>query len=987
MEARAPGAGEVEIQVQYAAVNFRDVLKCLGLYPADSPEELVLGDECAGMITAIGPGVSAFEVGDRVVACARGCFQSRVIAPAAMLLPVPPVWGTSEAATVPIAFLTAWYALRTVGRLVRGESVLIHAAAGGVGLAAIQIAQLAGARIFATAGTDEKRRMLRDLGCELVMDSRSLAFADQVGAHTQGRGVDVILNSLAGEAMLQSVRCLAPYGRFLEIGKRDLFEDSKLGLWPLRFNGSFHAIDLGAVLAEKPVLAGQLLSDLKTAINTRMIRPLPHRVWPASQIADAFRTMSQGKHTGKLVVDLRDPKLEITGRNVPRVSFRAEATYIISGGLSGFGLEAAKWIVRRGGKYVALLSRRSAESEGVQAVLAELRSLGAEPQAISCDVADRRQVAGVIEHLRSTSPPVRGVFHAAMVIDDAPLVNLNAARLRTVLWPKALGAWNLHQETHDLPLDHFVLFSSISASIGNRGQGNYAAANAMLEGLAAYRRSLGLPGTAIGWGFVSEAGFAAQRADLLKHAERQGFLGSTPAEHLDVLERLLARSCTTAVVGDFKWQAVANSFFKTGPPRGLMTSLVAEFAGGAGAGSIDTLRIREELEAAAPGERMVLLRDYLRSQVARILGVTAAKVDVDRPILELGLDSLMGIELAVVVERDLAVTLPALTVSRDLTVSRLVQDTLQQMGYAPPKNGVVPVHASRGQASPFPRITPLRAGGSKPPLICFHPIGGGVRGYEPLTDALDASIPVFGVQSRMLAGEDEYTSLDTMAAAYTDEVRAFRPAGPYWLFGFSLGGYLAASVAQRLEAAGHLVDFVGVADCPDYTERVTTDTQGRFARLIASSYQAAAADLPFLKPLKDSNGSSFRHIAEKLIQRPEKGPEMLLEWLADHGCLAGSVPRQTILEHLRRLSSHLLLVGTSLERPVVRGSLFVWQATRGIGVGTDVWRRAENLPVSVVVVEADHATLMNPPALQVIARQLNRAYDETERSHASLNLR
>jgi thioesterase domain-containing protein len=317
-----------------------------------------------------------------------------------------------------------------------------------------------------------------------------------------------------------------------------------------------------------------------------------------------------------------------------------------------------------------------------------------------------------------------------------------------------------------------------------------------------------------------------------------------------------------------------------------------------------------------------------------------------------------------------------LAVSPGLTVNRLADDILKQIGSALPDEAERGRVSSAGNREPFRLITPIRAGGSKPPLICFHPIGGGVRVYETLTDALDVSIPVFGVQSRMLAGEDEFSSLAAMAAAYTAAVQVFAPAGPCCLFGYSLGGFLAASVAQRLEAAGRSVEFVGVADGPDCTEQVTTDARHRFARLIASSYQEAAADLPFLKPLDDldADWTSVRQLAERMLEHREDGAEMFLAWLTDHGRLSGNVAHQTIRAYLQRLAQHLLLIGSSLEAPVIRGSLFVWQATHGLGVGTEVWRRADNLPVSAVLVEADHATLMKPPAVGVIAQQINSAY-------------
>jgi thioesterase domain-containing protein len=250
-----------------------------------------------------------------------------------------------------------------------------------------------------------------------------------------------------------------------------------------------------------------------------------------------------------------------------------------------------------------------------------------------------------------------------------------------------------------------------------------------------------------------------------------------------------------------------------------------------------------------------------------------------------------------------------------------------------------------------------------------------VRGYEPLIELLDSDIPVFGVQSRMLHGQEEHDSLPAMTADYSNEVNAFFPEGPFGLFGYSMGGYLAASVAQRLEAAGRVAEFIGVADCPDWAASSTQDTSNRLAKLIASSYQEAVGGLPFLKPLDDSDWSSFLPITRELTQHPEEGPALLLEWLTSSGSLDGKIPQQTIAAHLQRVARHLVLLGAPTAMPVVEGSLFIWQASRGLGAGTDSWRRKHDLPVVNRLIEADHASIMNPPAVTEIARQINLAYE------------
>ncbi|HSK05403.1 MAG TPA: amino acid adenylation domain-containing protein, partial [Kofleriaceae bacterium] len=302
----APRAGEVELKVHAAGLNFIDVLKAMGLYPGQEAEP-VFGLECAGEITAVGDGVDELCVGDPVVAATAGTFGSHVVAPAAFVARKPASLGDVEAAALPIVFMTAHYALGRLARLARGERVLIHSAAGGTGLAAIQLALRAGAEIYATAGTPEKRAYLQQLGVAHVMDSRSLAFADAVLEHTGGAGVDVVINSLSGDALARSLATLGPYGRFVEIGKRDIYQDTAIGLAPFRKSLSFFAVDLSGMATDRPDLFGGLLQEVMELARSGAIGPLPTTVFPMSKVTDAFHTMAQARHIGKLVLRGNDP--------------------------------------------------------------------------------------------------------------------------------------------------------------------------------------------------------------------------------------------------------------------------------------------------------------------------------------------------------------------------------------------------------------------------------------------------------------------------------------------------------------------------------------------------------------------------------------------------------------------------------------------------------------------------------------------------------
>jgi acyl transferase domain-containing protein len=356
LQRRTPDPDEVEIEVAAAGLNFRDVMKTLGIYPTDADDATVLGDECAGRVIAVGERVRDFAVGDEVMAIAPGCFASHVTIHAALVLPRPPRLSQEEAATMLVAYLTAYYALHHLAHLRAGERVLIHSAAGGVGFAAVQLARRAGAEIFATAGSPEKRDFLGACGVEHVIDSRSLAFVDEIMERTGRQGVDVVLNSLAGEFIPQSLSLLGPGGRFLEIGKRDIYQDSKLGLRPFRHNLSFFAVDLSRAM--HPDFIREFTTRLRSEFRSGRLSPLPYRCFSIGEAVNAFRYMAQARQIGKIVLTVRDERVSLAPRqDKSRAEFHRDGSYLITGGLSGFGLAVAQWMAVKGARHLVLMSR------------------------------------------------------------------------------------------------------------------------------------------------------------------------------------------------------------------------------------------------------------------------------------------------------------------------------------------------------------------------------------------------------------------------------------------------------------------------------------------------------------------------------------------------------------------------------------------------------------------------------------------------------
>lgn len=676
---RPPERGEVEIEVEAAGLNFSDVMKALGLYPGLPEGPVPLGAECAGRISAVGDGVTTLRVGDEVVAATSFAFASHVLARAELVALKPPGLGFEEAATLPIAFLTAAYALEHLARLGPGETILIHAASGGVGHAAIQVARRARAEIYATAGSPEKRDYLRSLGIETVMDSRSLDFADEVRRRTGGRGVDVILNSLPGAAISSGLEALADYGRFLEIGKRDIYQNARLDLQPFRKNLSFFAIDLDRVLRERPALLGGLLQDILQRVHDGSLAPLPHRAWPLDQSVDAFRTMQHGKHIGKLVLSAQGRSVAAVPAEDEPLTFRADGTYLIAGGLGGFGLEVARWMAGRGVGHLVLLGRRGVTTEDARQAVAAIERLGAHVVVRAADVSKAEDVSKVLAEIDRDLPPLRGVIHAAMVLEDALLLNLDRDLLERVLAPKVRGAWHLHALTADRPLDLFVLFSSLSSVFGHAGQGNYAAANAFLDALAWHRRAQGRPALTVNWGYLGEVGYLARRSELGERLERQGVLSFTVQQALALLEKAIQREHVQVSVLRLEWSRW----------RGLgVTSRVSprfahlcrrDDAEASPAGALPGI---DAILTAAPSERPGLVRALLRNKVALILGTRPDRLDDTRPLIQLGIDSLMAVELRNWIEGELRVNLPIAELLRSPSVAGLATVLAERFGMA-----------------------------------------------------------------------------------------------------------------------------------------------------------------------------------------------------------------------------------------------------------------------------------------------------------------
>jgi acyl transferase domain-containing protein/acyl carrier protein len=660
---KSPKAGEVEIAVKATGLNFMNVMGAMGIYPGYPNGVGPLGIECSGVVVNVGEGVTDFRLGDEVAGIAFHSLASHVVTDARLIVKKPSFLSFEEAASIPIGYVTAYYALHHLGRLQKNERVLIHSASGGVGLAAIQLAKLVGAEIFVTAGSHEKREYLQTLGIRHIMDSRSLSFGDDVLKITHGEGVDVVLNSLAGNAIAKGLEALKPYGRFLEIGKRDIYQNSKIGLLPFQKNLSYFAIDLDKMSRERPDIVGGMLRELFEMMERGEIASLPLRSFPVSQVSDGFRMMAQAKHIGKIAITLEDSNasFEVPAETIP---VNADGTYLITGGLGDLGLTFARWLAERGARHLVLLGR-SVPSETAQRVIDELCASDVNVIAMQADVSDMNQLSEIFARIKQTFPSLKGIIHAAGLLSDGTIPQMDQERFMLAYAPKALGAWNLHTLTADQSLDFFILFSSAAAILGTPGQINYAAGNAFLDALSRFRRVQNLPALSIDWGPWSEIGLASAQENRGQRLALEGLMSITPIQGLEVMDHTTARQIVQVAVMSFS----AERWCVSHPTSSAFMTDLLHLAADKIIEQKSHQNIRDVLLKTEPGKgRKALFETHVREQVAYVLRMPALRVPMDKPLKTIGLDSLMSLELRNRLEDTLDISIPAAAIWNHPTV-------------------------------------------------------------------------------------------------------------------------------------------------------------------------------------------------------------------------------------------------------------------------------------------------------------------------------
>jgi NADPH:quinone reductase-like Zn-dependent oxidoreductase/malonyl CoA-acyl carrier protein transacylase len=682
---------EVEIQVKATSMNFKDIMIAMGQLSSK-----YLGVECAGVISAVGSKVTDLVVGDRVAAMSEGSYSTYTRCLGTSCQKISDSLSFEDASTIPVIYCTAYYSLFDLARLSEGESVLIHAAAGGVGQAAIILSKMIGAEIFATVGSVVKKLFLMEeygIPEDHIFYSRDTSFAKAIKRATNGNGVDVVLNSLASDALRETWDSLAHFGRFIEIGKRDITGNTRLEMSRFEHNALFASVDLTVVAAERPKIMKRLLSDVFALMDKGLAKPIsPITIFSLGNVESAFRTLQSGKIMGKIVL-VPEPGCKVLAvpSKLSKNLLKENATYIIIGGTGGLGRSMTRWMISRGARNIVLLSRSGSAEGKVGELISDAASLGAQVIVRSCDVTNQNVVHKLIHQDLSHLPAVKGVVHSAMVLHDVLFEKMTFDQWQAVVESKVTGAWNFHNAllSSPTPLDFFVLISSAAGAVGNRGQAAYAAANTFLNSFAQYRLQMGLPASSIDLTAVSDIGYLAENAE--RQAQVAENLGSETINGAEIMALMGAAiggnmtdkdaGCSGHCITGLKLTPDTRDLFWAEDAKfaHLKAAVDAEAAESNSNSLTASASLSSLLKAAKTKEEALpLVCQGLMTKVSAVLMVPVEDMDVSRPIVAYGLDSLVAIEIRNWITRELEASLQVLELLTSSSITNLGETILQK---------------------------------------------------------------------------------------------------------------------------------------------------------------------------------------------------------------------------------------------------------------------------------------------------------------------
>ncbi|KAL3458861.1 hypothetical protein BJX64DRAFT_301686 [Aspergillus heterothallicus] len=674
------GDDEVEIEVRASGVNFRDVMTAMGQIPDET-----VGLEASGVVRQVGAKVTKFQAGDRVCCLAHAAHKPLIKVPVVQCKQIPEGMTFEDAATLPMVHYTAYHALVNLARVRKGQSILIHAAAGGVGQAAIQIAQHFEMEIFATVGSESKRQLIKDvygIRDDHIFNSRDVSFVKGLLRMTKGRGVDCVLNSLSGEMLRQTWYCLAPFGVFVEIGMKDILSNSGLDMLPFKKHATFCFFNLENIATINPQLIDEIGEGVFALLRQGALKPVfPVTVYPVSQMESAFRLMQAGRHQGKLVLSYSPEDLvPMLRRADDALRLDPNATYVLVGGFGGLGRSLIRMFAASGARHLAVFSRSGAASAAAQACVEETEKLGTQVQVYQCDVSNADAVKEAVDQIQASLPPIKGVIQGAMVLRDVLFEQMTHQQWVESTRPKVQGTWNLHEY---LPanLDFFITLSSFAGVFGNRGQGNYAAAGAYEDALAHHRRSQGLKAVTIDLGVMRDSGVLAEQGTTANLKDFDSFAISDATFHAMIKK----------VIVDELSASSTRPQITTGMPTGKTVQAAgidrpyffddARFSilsqAGAQSGENASGEVSIEAQLSRVGSRdegAPIVQEALVNRVAKFLQTSPSEIDASKPLYHYGVDSLAAVEMRNWVFREIKAEVSLLEVMSASPIAQLSQE-------------------------------------------------------------------------------------------------------------------------------------------------------------------------------------------------------------------------------------------------------------------------------------------------------------------------
>ncbi|MGB0866477.1 MAG: SDR family NAD(P)-dependent oxidoreductase, partial [Granulosicoccaceae bacterium] len=678
-----PAAREVQVRVESLALNFKDTAKVMGILTeemmSNTAAGMRLGHECSGIVTALGSDVSEYAIGDRVVVSKEDCFRRYICANVErgeksvdFLRPVPENITLPEASAATVVYGTALWGLRDHARLRAGDSILIHGAAGGAGMAAMFLAKHYGATTIVTAGTQEKRDFLKAQGADHVLDSRSLNFAAEVREITGGEGVNVVFNSVGGGVVPLSFEALADFGHFIEIGKTDIFTGNRLDMKPFNRSISYSALDLDFLTHRRRTDAEAILDDAWKLIANGDVPALPVTDFSADDVSDAFAYLTRSQQIGKVTINL-EGQPQVSTVHTRETGLTPEKTVLITGGFGGVGLLVANWCIDNGAKHLALLGRSGDKSDSAKATVAALEARGVKISAFACDAADRDSLAEVIKTLEAQGP-LGSIIHAAGTLDDKPFFEMDEEAVLKVAAPKIKGAANLHELTaENTDIEFFLVFSSIATMTGNTRQANYCLANSYMDSLVQHRLASGLPGNSINLGPVAEAGMAAGNDDTARYLELMGLFMTKGNQMQMLFDRIHRWNLAQVATVNVDW-----AIWEYAEPRAAASFRFEQVVEKFGASNSNDSVIAGLRRMNGP-EREATVAGILVEHISDILQMSADDISLESGLDSFGIDSLTAVELQSMINRSLSIEISILSMLGGKTLQEVAAELVSLM--------------------------------------------------------------------------------------------------------------------------------------------------------------------------------------------------------------------------------------------------------------------------------------------------------------------